>query len=304
TSYWALESNTPFYGWGLAGRLETTAVVLEALARQGSVQVPADPLIGRGLLFLLRKKDHFGVWYSTQATVNVLEAMLSLLDQTARDIAPRKPRAEIHVNGRLAANLDLPASKDAISPITVDLAPYLAAGSNRIEVRGAAGPLATSVQLVGSYYVPWARSAAKRVENELPMKSQSLRLAVRFVKTQAAVGEEIRCTVEAERIGFRGYGMLLAEIGLPPGADVSRESLDGAMRDSKWEISQYDVLPDRLILYVWPRAGGAKLSFTFNARFGLRAVTPASRLYDYYNPEASVVVAPAGFVVQPFPGSR
>lgn len=35
--------------------------------------------MSRGLLFLLRQKDRYGVWYSTQATINVLEAMLSLL---------------------------------------------------------------------------------------------------------------------------------------------------------------------------------------------------------------------------------
>ena len=40
--------------------------------------------------------------------------------------------------------------------------------------------------------------------------------------------QEINCTVEAERIAFRGYGMLLAEIGLPPGADVDRASLEKA----------------------------------------------------------------------------
>ena len=33
TTYWTLETNTPFYGWGLAGRVETTALVVQALAK-------------------------------------------------------------------------------------------------------------------------------------------------------------------------------------------------------------------------------------------------------------------------------
>ena len=33
TSYWTLEMNTPFYGWGYTGRLETTALVVEALEK-------------------------------------------------------------------------------------------------------------------------------------------------------------------------------------------------------------------------------------------------------------------------------
>ena len=32
-SNWTLETNTPFYGWGLAGRVETTALAVQALNR-------------------------------------------------------------------------------------------------------------------------------------------------------------------------------------------------------------------------------------------------------------------------------
>jgi len=70
--------------------------------------------------------------------------------------------------------------------------------------------------------------------------------------------------VDAERIGFHGYGMLLAEIGMPPGAEVDRSSLERAMKASGWDINEYDVLPDKLIVYLWPHAGGTKFSFTFN----------------------------------------
>ena len=68
TSYWNLESNTPFYGWGLAGRIETTALAVKALKRgvateigRATEQDKADSLVNRGLLFLLRNKDRYGV---------------------------------------------------------------------------------------------------------------------------------------------------------------------------------------------------------------------------------------------------
>lgn len=48
TSYWHLESNTPFYGWGLAGRIETTALAVNALKRDGAKN---EELVNRGLLF-------------------------------------------------------------------------------------------------------------------------------------------------------------------------------------------------------------------------------------------------------------
>ena len=92
--------------------------------------------------------------------------------------------------------------------------------------------------------------------------------------------------------------MLLAEIGLPPGADVDRASLESAMKSSGWTISQYDVLPDRVIVYLWPRAGGIDFDFKFRPRFGMTAKAAPSVVYDYYNPEARAVVAPATFVVR------
>jgi hypothetical protein len=92
--------------------------------------------------------------------------------------------------------------------------------------------------------------------------------------------------------------MMIAEIGLPPGADVDRRVLDEVVDSSGWTISRYDVLPDRLVLYLWPRAGGTTLTFAFRPRYGLKARTAPSILYDYYNPDAQVALAPTGFTVQ------
>ena len=72
--------------------------------------------------------------------------------------------------------------------------------------------------------------------------------------------DEVSCTVEAERVGYRGYGMLLAGIGTPPGADVNGESLQAAI-DADWSISRYDVLPDRIIVYMWSKTGGNCFAF-------------------------------------------
>src|SRR5439155_1503730 len=152
-------------------------------------------------------------------------------------------------------------------------------------------------QLVQSHYVPWAHTSAAKPQIE-PDSTSALRLAIRFNKTEGQVGEEMTCHVEAERIGFRGYGMLLGEIGLPPGADVDRSSLDEAIKSGGWDLYRYDILPDRLIVYLWPRAGGTKFHFKFRPRYGLKAQTAASVLYDYYNPEARVVVKPQGFLIK------
>ena len=70
------------------------------------------------------------------------------------------------------------------------------------------------------------------------------------------------------------------------------------MKSSGWAMSQYDILPDRVVVYLWPPAGGIKFDFKFRPRFGLNAKTAPSLIYDYYNPEARAVIAPTRFIVK------
>ncbi|HZG51064.1 MAG TPA: MG2 domain-containing protein [Pyrinomonadaceae bacterium] len=378
-SYWQLETNTPFHGWGNAGRIETTALAVQALARAkgesgevkdeagklmderikderikdrgkggstyaapafaptpspvptastpasapASASAPAastamsknvprasGELVDRGLLFLLKNKDRYGVWLSTQATVNVLDALNALSlpgaagvpgDKIAAASQPAAAAAqavEVFVNGQSAGALTLPATHEPANPISLDLSRFVAVGANRIEIRRASGAgFAASAQLVTTYYRPWAAAAADGTHAR-PQDARSLNLTVGFDRTTAATGDTVTCRVAAERIGHRGHGMLLAEVGLPPGADVDRASLELAMKESGWEFSHYDVLPDRLVVYLWPRAGGTKFEFTFRPRFGLAAKSAPSVVYDYYNPEARAVVAPTKFNVR------
>ena len=295
TTYWNLESNTPFHGWGRAGRIETTALAVNALKKMGD-RGHSESLVDRGLLFLLRNKDRYGVWLSTQATINVLDTLISLNEEDVAKSASAGT-AKILMNGRLVTSIAMPPGGQLTNPITVDLSPSLSHGNNRIEIRRAGGATQASAQIVATYYEPWNQGAEQREDLKL-RNSSVLRFAVRYDKTTAEIGEEITCQVAAERVGHQGYGMMLAEIGLPPGADVDRESLERAATESKWIINHYDVLPDRVIVYLWPAAGGVKFDFKLRARYGIRAKAAPSVLYDYYNPEAQAVIAPARFVIK------
>jgi hypothetical protein len=292
-AYWSLETNTPFYGWGFAGRVETTALAVQALgryckARAGNCGVNEE-LIKRGLQFLLRNKDRYGVWYSTQGTINVLDTMLMLFGvRQSERAAETESTAQIEINGRPVQTVKMPETRRIVTPITIPITSFLSAGKNRIEIKRPAGGAYSSVQALASYYVPWTEKTEK--------PASDLRLFTKFDKTEGKIGDTITCRVEAERVGFKGYGMLLAEIGLPPGADVDRSSLETALKD--WSVMQYDVLPDRIVLYLWPSAGGVDFDIRFRTRFGLAAKTAPSVIYDYYNPESRVVVPPVKFRVK------
>ncbi|HKQ73450.1 MAG TPA: MG2 domain-containing protein [Blastocatellia bacterium] len=308
TSYWNLESNTPFYGWGLAGRIETTALAVNALKRAGVAEIggfgereKTAALMNRGLLFLIRNKDRYGVWLSTQATINVLDTLISLNEgEVAQSGATGE--AEIIINGKRVSAVAMQPGGQLSAPITVDLSSFLSRGNNRVEIRRSGNATRASAQVVETHYEPWEQGAAERRENIRLRNSSALRLAVSYDKLEAKVGDEIRLDVTAERVGHQGYGqmlgMMLAEIGLPPGADVDRESLERAAQESGWVLNHYDVLPDRVIVYLWPQAGGVKFSFKFKPRYGIKAQTAPSALYDYYNPEARVVIAPSRVVIK------
>jgi uncharacterized protein YfaS (alpha-2-macroglobulin family) len=302
TVYWSLETNTPFYGWGLAGRVEVSALAIQALSRYEKLEAAgtggnaqtADPLIRSGLLFLLRQKDRYGVWHSTQATINVLDTLIALLATEATQGAVSAAPLEVLVNDQPVGTLSLPPGDQTAGLMRADISRFLRPGANHVALRRPSGAAFASVQLVASYYQPWSESTAGPSTNA----ASSLRLAATFSKHEAKVNEDIVCRVKAERLGFQGYGMMLAEVGLPPGAEVDRATLETAMKDSGWSISQYDVLPDRVIFYLWSRAGGVDFEFKFRPRFALNAKSAPSVVYDYYNPEARAVVIPATFIVR------
>lgn len=296
-TYWNLEANTtPFYGWGYAGRLETTGLAVQALAGLVAGGDHEDSqLMERGLLYLLDHKDRYGVWYSTQATVNVLRGILAAMPAFPTSQHAGGP-AEILVNGKPAGTIDLPASSELSGPRVAEISTLLQPGENRIEIRRQNDDSPMHAQIISTHYIRWSDSSASNHESIKSGESRALRLNVGFDSLKGEAGKSLKCTVDAERIGFQGYGMMLAEIGLPPGADVDRQSLQAALED--FNVSSYEVLPDRVVVYLWPKAGGTKFSFKFTPRFSMKAATAPSVLYDYYNPEAHATVAPARFEVR------
>jgi len=290
STYWNLETNTsPFYGWGNAGRLETTALAVQALASSPDQNQDANEQVSRGVQYLLSHKDPYRVWYSTHATVAAVEALA-----TAIPVGNDKgegSKAILTVNGHEATAVDLPAAKDVVGAIAVDLTEFLRAGTNTVQVLRPENGAPMNAQAITSYYVPWNYSSAVLGENVQRGETRALRLNVHYGQTAPKVDEPVRCEVQVERIGFVGYGMMVAEIGLPPGSEVDRQSLQDSGQ-------QYEVRPDRVVFHVWPSAGGTKLTFSFKTRYRMNANTSPSILYDYYNPEANATVAPVRFAVQ------
>jgi len=281
--YWSAP-NTPFYGWGTTAQIETTALVVQALLRFQPPQ--PDPAIQSqifyGLNFLLKNKDRYGVWYSTQTTVNVLDALTLFQKVRLSSEKSINEKVEIYINNKKAQEFSV-SDKGLNNPIIFDASAFLTADNNRIEIKTSGDLNLAMAQIVSKHYINWS---------ETQEDSRYFDLKVDFNKLQAKISEEITCAVQVKRKDNR-YGMVLAEIGLPPGADVDRASLEKAKSEGRF--SSYDVLPDRVIVYSW---SSSEFNFKFKPRFGLNAQNAPSMVYDYYNEEAKATLAPQRFEVK------
>ncbi len=278
TIYWEAFGATPFNGWGRAGEIETTALVIRALRKTGE----DDALIAKALTFLLANKDRYGVWYSTQATVLVQQ---TLMNEILRTEESGSRSISVTVDGRPVRTIALPSGPRQEGPIHLDLSAFAAPGSHRIVIDQSGERRFLSAQVVASWYAPWADAP--------PPPNGAPRLSVTFDRTECRVGEAIRCNVEVQR-GTR-FGMATAEIGLPPGAEVDRASLMGAAMTSRFQ--QFEIRPDRIVFYLNEWEPVARRTFVFRPRFRMKAKSIGSTTYDYYNPDALTTVAPVTFVV-------
>jgi len=299
TTYWELEANaSPFDTWGKPGRIETTALAAQALSllQARSVDAVSDEQIRRALQFLLSHKDAAASWYSMHSTATVVEAIIAAMPRVPEENGGSQAR--VVVNGTVATTLELPPPEAVVGPVTLELEGQLAKGTNKFQIIRSGGAGAINVTARTTYYSPWISSASSSAEESLlPGESRALRLKVHYDKTGAQLGQLVTCHVEAARIGFRGYGVMQVEIGLPPGANVAIESLKYA--------PVHRIQPDRIVFYVWPYAEGSTFDFQFRLRYPIDALSGPSTLYDYYNPESQATIRPVKFSVHPVSaGSR
>jgi hypothetical protein len=297
-AHWEFDGYSPFYGWGAGGKLETTALMLAAFQAAGDKADQA--LEDDALLYLLQSRDVYGVWMSGQATVRVLKALLPVAVHQLQGLGSGNFALTVNgkpLSGDLADALKAD-SKLLDAPRSIDLSAMIHGGANTLEFAGTTGSTFANAQVTAWLYVPWTQTAVGKTASTVPGKSFGLDFSYSCDAANAAVGQPIDCIVSARRFGSGGYGMMLAEVGLPPGADADRASL-GKLLDS-WTISRYELQPDRIVFYLWSSAAeGEKFSFRFTPRYSIRAKAAPAELTDYYNPNLKAVLAPQRFVVSP-----
>jgi hypothetical protein len=264
---------------GESGSLETTALAAIALMR---AKAYPDAVSG-ALAYLIQGKDSWGTWSTTQATILSLKALLLANEQTGKAEGPAT--VTVSLNKELTQEIVIDETNaDVVHLVTFDRG-FSPTGENRVQI-GLGGGGNLMYQVATSYYLPWDKVPA------VPETEELITIDVAYDRTRLSVNDEVTVDV-AVRLNQEGVvKMALIDLGVPPGFNVVAEDLGQLVE--KGVIARYELTGRQIIIYLEDFSSESPLSFSYRlqARFPMRAQTPPSSAYDYYNPGDVTVRAP------------
>src|SRR5262249_22766718 len=134
------------------------------------------------LAWLIAQKDSSGTWYSTQATVLALKALLAGTGKALGGEQER--RIEIALGDSFKREIVIPADQAEVMK-QIDLSEHLRAGSQRLTITEKTGT-AAGYQVAFRYHVP---------DTKLQIAKEPLSIEVAYDKSELRVGDTITATV-------------------------------------------------------------------------------------------------------------
>jgi len=285
TVYWQ-NSQPSFMGsTGDSGSIETTALAAAAFMRAG---VYPEAVSG-ALAYLIQGKDSWGTWQSTQATILSLKALLLATEGSGQ--SQETATVQVSLNKEQTQEIVIaPDQSDVVHIVTFEQG-FSPTGANRLqlEVEGGSNLM---YQVATSYYLPWDQVVPRPEAEEL------IDIDLAYDRTNLAVNDTVTVDV-ALRLNREGVvKMALIDLGLPPGFTVLSEDLSRLVEQRV--IARYELTGRQIIIYLENFSSDTPLNFTYRlrARFPMRAQTPPSSAYDYYNPGDQTVKSPLEMVVE------
>jgi len=300
-AYWESGGETYMGGYGDSAKLETTAAAALAFLRAGR----QTQLANAALTFLVRSKDSFGTWETTSGTVMALKAFIA----SARNGSENADATvTVSLNGGQTQTVRVtPETFDVVQQVVFDDVPVGRESDVSIAVQPTAGSADPSLmyQVTTAYYLPWERLAAYP---ELVGGGDLVTIDVAYDRTELAVDDTVEVSVRVSLNEKGGVAdQAIVDLGLPPGFTVETDDLsrlvarfDDVPPDYAYAtVERYELTGRQIILYLKNLTSDEPLSFSYRlrAQFPLKAQTPASTAYDYYNPTTAAEVAPQTLVV-------
>jgi len=257
--------------------LETTGLAAYALLRTGVQPETAR----KALTQLIRSKDSFGTWQTTQATVWSLRALLLALQGGSSDT---EATVGVTCNGVEAASIRVtPADADLMRQ--VDCGRGVREGRNEVRLTFS-GKGNLLYQIVSRYYVAWAKIP--------PPPKPILTIDVDYDRTTLAKDEMVTEQVRVTNNTPMAATNVIVDLAVPPGFELQSEDLTARVGNG---ISRFEPAARQIIVYVDRVEPGKPLAFSFHlkATMVVKAVNGESAVYPYYNPEKRAAARPVVF---------
>jgi uncharacterized protein YfaS (alpha-2-macroglobulin family) len=285
TVYWQ-NSQASFMGaTGSSGSVETTALAASAFMRAA---VYPDAVSG-ALASLIQSKDSWGTWQTTQATILSLKTLLLATQSTGA--ASEAATVRVSLNKELSQEINIdPSQADVVHLVTFDRG-FSPTGANRLqlEVEGGGNLM---YQVATSYYLPWDKVTP------VPETVELIDIDLAYDRTRLAVNDTVTVDVGVKLNQEGIVKMALIDLGVPPGFTVLTEDLSRLVEQGL--IARYELTGRQIIIYLEDFSSDQPLKFSYRlrARFPMRAQTPPSSVYDYYNPTGQTTKAPLEIEVE------
>jgi hypothetical protein len=279
-----LNGETYLGSYGHPAEIEVTGLAAQALLRSG-----AEPDLGhKAMAYLVAHRDANGSFYTTQATVQALKALVMATAPAAAAEAVTVTVSYVRADGSEATQAIAVEAGD--SDVVQQIVLEDAAPGSEIRLR-MDGERKLQYQVVGEYYLPWEEATAWGAV-QAPM-----RISVRYDRSRVEMGELLGVEAEVELLGDNGAGTLLVELGLPPGFTPLAEELKALVASGA--IQRYEVTPRSILLYVTDAEAGEVYTFRYalQAQYPLDVQAPGSRVYDYYAPDQGAGDPPQRVIV-------
>jgi uncharacterized protein YfaS (alpha-2-macroglobulin family) len=214
-------------------------------------------------------------------------ALKALLQSLARAAEEIDAQVTVEVNGKHVGSFKI--TQDDYEVVRqVDAREVVRSGANQVEIT-VKGKGSALYQIVGKYYLPW--ELIERPKQEL------LSIDVEYDRTKLAADDMVTAAVRVVNNDRRDCNMVVIDLGVPPGFEVQSEDLDKLVRGKK--IEKHTIAARQIIVYLDSLASGKPLEFSYRlrAKFPMKAATPASTVYRYYNPEIKATASPVDIEV-------
>jgi hypothetical protein len=245
-------------------------------------------LAEQAIRFITSNRSEIGGYGSTQATVMALKALLLAAQMGGEG---GSATVTISLNDSRTHTLTIDESNaDVVQQVSFD-----DIGSEPSElVITMEGDRAIQYQVSTDYYQPWPGPTSTP---STPPAPQGVRIDVAYDRTELAVNDIVQVSAEVELLSPGMAGTLLVDLGIPPGFTPLSADLDTLVEEGI--IERYELTGRQIIFYLANVPSGQLYTLTYRlqARFPIRAQTPASTVYDYYTPQQRATEPPQRIVV-------